>query len=334
MLMNNVGIISTGSYLPDRVMSNKEIEGFLDTSDEWIVEKTGIRNRHIAAPDQATSDLAVIAAERALKNAKLSASQIDLVVLATSTPDMIQPSTACIVQGQIGATNAGAFDLGAVCSGFVYALAVAADMMKGNPLLNHVLVIGSEVYSRILDWTDRSTAVFFGDGAGAVVLGRGETPGILGNYMGADGTKWDVIAMPGGGSRHPATHHTVLANLHTFRMRGRDVWKFVMAKMPLAITTALERSGKSMNELDFIIFHQANEVMLTALMDEMGLPLEKTYLNVGKNANTSGASVPLALDEASRRGYLHAGDTLVLCGFGGGLAWSSLVLEWWGIDYE
>jgi 3-oxoacyl-[acyl-carrier-protein] synthase-3 len=324
-----VGIIGTGSYLPVRVLTNRELEQRIETTDAWIREKTGIRERRIAAEDEATSDLAVQASREALRNAGVRPSEIDLVLLATSSPDMIQPPVACMVQGRIGASNAAAFDVGAVCSGFVYALSIAGDLMKGNPRYRRVLVVAAETYSRILDWTDRNTCVFFGDGASAVVLGRvSGDKGILSSRLYADGLRWDVIRYPAGGTRHPATHETLAKGLRAFQMDGKAVWRFVEEAFPRAVRDVLASCGLGIEDVDFLISHQANAVLIAHCMKILGLPMSKTHLTVDRYGNTSGASVGITLDEAVRLGKVRDGDRIVLVGFGGGLTSGAVLLKW------
>ena len=325
-----IGIVGIGSYVPEKVLTNFDLEKMVTTSDEWIYTKTGIKERRIAAPEEATSDLAVKAATAALKNANIEATELDLIILATSSPDMIQPPTACMVQGRIGAYNAGAFDISAVCSGFVYALSVGADLMKGNHTYKTCLVIAAETYSKILDWTDRKTCVYFGDGASAVVLREVNDSygGILGSYLKADGRGWNIIKFPAGGTRYPATKETLDNNMHAFQMQGRKVWDFAIKSFPDAVLKGLQNCGLKLKDLDFIISHQANAVLIKTCLHELGIPLEKTYLNICKYGNTSGASAGIALDEAVKLGKIKNGDIVVIVGFGGGLTWGSVVLKW------
>lgn len=327
--MKNIGIIGTGHYLPNQVWTNHDLEKKLDTTDEWIYSKTGIRQRHIADPDEATSDLALYASLNALKDSGLHAEDIDLIVLATSSPDMIQPSTAAILQGKLGASNAAAFDVGAVCAGFVYAINTAVGMMRGFPdQYRKVLVVGAETYSRILDWKDRSTCVFFGDGAGAVVLSQTEKPGYLAHYMMNDGLGWDVIKFPAGGSRLPASEQTIKDGLHAFQMDGKKVWDFAIKAMPQAVRQAAQNAGIPVAAIDFIVPHQANINIIKRSMQELGLPMERTHPTIECTANTSGASIPVALDIAVKAGKLKTGDTFCLVGFGGGLSWGACLSKW------
>lgn len=326
--MKSIGVIGTGFYVPSRIMTNKELSKIVDTTDEWIFQKVGVRERRIADPQEATSDLAIYAALDAMRSAKVHAEDIDLIVLATSSPDMIQPATASIVQGKLGALNSAAFDVSAVCAGFVYAMTVAYSMMKS---LNYkkALVIGAETYSRILDWTDRNTCVFFGDGAGAVVLGEVEEEfGIQNTFLRNDGTGASVIKFLGGGSRYPASADTLAKNMHRFEMNGKLVWEFATTVCPIAVRKVVEENGESVEDLDMVITHQANINIIKKSMEKLGLPMEKTYTNLEKYGNTSGASVAIALAEAHKKGLLSPGDKVALAGFGGGLAYGAVYLKW------
>jgi len=324
-----IGIVGTGSYVPEKVITNFDLEKILDTTDEWIYTKTGIKERRIAAENEATSDLGTKAALRALENAGIDPLEVDLIILATSSPDMIQPPVACLIQNNIKAYNSAAFDLGAVCSGFVYALAIASDIMKGDANYKTVLVVAAETYSKILDWTDRTTCVYFGDGASAVVLREVEENfGILGSYLKADGRGWDVILFPAGGTRYPTSYDTIKNKMHAFRMDGKKVWNFVIEAFPKAVIEGLTRCNLTLDDIDFLISHQANAVLIKACLNKLGIPLEKTYLNVDKYGNTSGASAGIAFDEAVKLGKIKNGNTVVLVGFGGGLTYGSVVIRW------
>ncbi len=325
----SIGIVGTGSYVPEKIITNFDLEKILDTTDEWIYKKTGIKERRIAAEDEATSDLGTKAALRALESTGIDPLEIDLIILATSSPDMIQPPVACIIQNNIKAYNSAAFDLGAVCSGFVYALAVASDIMKGNENYKTVLVIAAETYSKILDWTDRTTCVYFGDGASAAILREvKKNSGVLGSYLKADGRSWDVILFPAGGTRYPASYDTIKNKMHAFKMDGKKVWNFVVEAFPKAVVEGLSRCGLDLDDIDFLISHQANAVLINACLNKLGIPLEKTYLNVDKYGNTSGSSAGIALDEAVKLGKIKNGDIVVLVGFGGGLTYGSVVMRW------
>lgn len=327
--MKNIGIIGTGSYLPKTIWTNDDlIAKGLDTTDEWVFKRTGIKQRHIAAADEATSDLAVKAALRAMKAADVQADEIDLIIVATSSPDMIQPSTAAIVQGKLGAVNAAAFDVGAVCAGFVYAMVTAIGMMRGFAHYKKVLVIGAETYSRILDWNDRSTSVFFGDGAGAVLLSETQAPGYLSHFIMNDGTNAEVIKFPAGGSRLPASEQTLSDGLHAFQMDGRKVWDFAIEAFPDAVRKSCDYAGCKAQDIDLLISHQANINIIEKSMASLGLSMDKTYTTIKDTANTSGASVPIALDYAVKAGKLKKNDVLSLVGFGGGLSWGNVLLRW------
>jgi 3-oxoacyl-[acyl-carrier-protein] synthase-3 len=325
------GIVGTGSYLPEHVMTNDDLARMIETSDEWIRSRIGIRERRIVAKDEATSDLGARAAQRALDTVGIPAEEVDLLILATSSPDSIQPPTGCHVQRQIGAWRAAVVDVNAVCTGFVYGLSMAADMMRGNPAYQTALVVGAETYSRILNWEDRTTCVIFGDGAGAAVLRPvDEGYGVLSSYLRADGSKHKTICVPGGGSRMPTTLEVLIKRLDKFHMNGREVWDFVIEAFPQAVREAVRRAGLRMEDVDLVISHQANAVLIQACMERLGLPMDKTYLTVERYGNTSAASVPITLDEAARAGRLHRGDVVVLVAFGGGLTWGATVLRWAG----
>lgn len=325
----SIGIIGTGYYLPTKVMTNSEISKFIDTDDEWIYKRVGIRERRIASPHEATSDLAIYAAQDALRNSKVNVEDIDLIVLATSSPDMIQPSTAAIVQGKIGAINACAFDISAVCAGFNYALTIASDMMKANPRYKKALVIGAETYSRILDWTDRKTCVYFGDGAGAAILGEVSSEhGIKETFLMNDGRGASVIQFLGGGSRYPASEETLKNNYHKFEMQGKLVWNFATEVFPSSVKKVTEMAGESVENLDWVFSHQANINIIKNSMEKLGLPMDKTYTTIEKYGNTSGASVAITLAEANKKGLLKEGDKIALVAFGGGLSYGAIYMVW------
>lgn len=327
-----VGIIGVGSYAPEKVITNKDLEKIVETSDEWIVSRTGIKQRHVVEPGIATSDLAAQAAERALADAGVTADEIDLIIVATATPDMLFPSTACLVQDKIKASNAAAFDLSAGCSGFAYGLVTGSQFIRTG-LYKKVLVIGAEALSTILDWSDRNTCVLFGDGAGAAVLG--EVPagyGILGADLGADGSGGELLKIPAGGSRIPATRESVDQRLHHLQMSGNDVFKFAVKVMGEAAIKALDNSGLSHSDVDCLIPHQANIRIIQSAAKRLKLPMEKVIVNVDKYGNTSAASIPLAMDEAIKEGRLKNDDIIVLVGFGAGLTWASCVIKWYRED--
>ena len=309
-------IAGTGSYLPPRVVTNEELSKKLDTSDAWIQERTGIRQRHIAEESQGSSDLALAASRRALEAAGVSAADIDLIVVATSTPDFIFPSTACLLQAKLGVKGCAAFDVQAVCSGFVYALA-AADSMIRNRMAKKALVVGAEVFSRILDWNDRGTAVLFGDGAGAVVLAAGEQPGIHASVLHADGSQVGILSVPGnvcGGK--------VIGSPY-LQMHGKEVFKLAVKVLDESAREVAAAAGVRLEDIDWLIPHQANVRILEATAKRIGLPRERLVVTVDHHANTSAASVPLALDEYVRAGKIRAGHKVMLQGVGGGFTWAA-----------
>lgn len=325
-------IIGTGSYLPEKVLTNDDLSKIVDTSDEWITTRTGIKERHIAADDQATSDLASEAARRAMTAAGVTPEDIDLIVVATVTPDMFFPSTACFVQRKIGATNAVCFDISAACSGFLYALQVARHFLNAGSRTT-ALVIGAEKLSSLVNWEDRNTCVLFGDGAGAVVIravdADTDAPGrVLSTVMGSDGTLSDLLKVPGGGSALPITPENAASRPNTIHMEGRETFKHAVTRMCQASEQALEMAGLTKADIAMVIPHQANARIITAIADRLGLPEEKTFVNVDKYGNTSAATIPVALDEAHRQGRIKRGDIVLLVAFGGGFTWASSVLRW------
>ncbi|MBP2001163.1 3-oxoacyl-[acyl-carrier-protein] synthase-3 [Paenibacillus shirakamiensis] len=326
--LRSVGIVGTGMYVPEKILTNADLEKIVDTNDEWIVSRTGIRERHIAAPEQATSDLAYEAAVRALKSAGLEAHELDLIIIATVTPDTAFPSTACILQEKLGAKKAAAFDLSAACSGFVYSLATATNFIKTG-MYNNALVIGADTLSRITDYTDRNTCVLFGDGAGAVILGEvPEGRGFQSFDLGAEGSGADLLKLEAGGSRLPASADTVENGKHFMYMNGREVFKFAVRVMGTATDDVLRKAGITKEDVDLFVPHQANIRIIQSAMNRLDLPEEKCVINVDRYANTSAASIPLALVEAAEQGRMKEGDTVLLVGFGGGLTWGASVLVW------
>ncbi len=314
-------IIGTGSYLPAKVLTNADLAGTVDTSDEWILQRTGIRERHIAADNEKASDLALQASRRALEMAGIAADQLDLIIVATTTPDMVFPSTACILQSKLGVKNMPAFDVQAVCSGFVYALNTA-DLYIKSGQYEHILVVGAEVYSRILDWSDRGTCVLFGDGAGAVVLKRSDTPGILASRLHADGSHADILSVPGqvcGGA---------VSGRPLLQMDGGAVFKFAVKVLEEVALETLEAAGLQKTDIDWLIPHQANIRIIQATAKKLGMTMERVITTVDRHANTSAASVPLALDEAVRDGRIREGHRLMLEGVGGGFTWGAVLLQW------
>lgn len=323
-----VGIIGIGSYVPARAVTNKDMEAIVETSDEWISDRTGIKCRHFVAEDEHTSDLATKAAESALKDANLTADDIDLIVVATATPDMLFPSTACLVQHNLNATKAAAYDLSAGCSGFMYSIATASQFIKTG-LYKYVLVIGAEALSRLMDFTDRNTCVLFGDGAGAVVLGEvPEGYGILGVHLGADGGGGPLLSLPAGGTRIPATEESVKNRLHYIHMEGNEVFKFAVKIMGEAAFKALEQAGMQPADVDWLIPHQANIRIIQSAAKRLKMPMEKVIVNVDRYGNTSSASIPIALEEAIHDGRIKSGQTVVMVGFGAGLTWAATVIRW------
>ena len=325
-------IIGTGSYMPARVMTNEDLSKIVDTSDEWITTRTGIKERRIAAPDEATSDMASEAARRAMADAGVKPEDIQLIIVATVTSDMAFPSTACFVQKKIGALNAVCFDISAACSGFLYALQVARHFINtGNRTT--ALVIGAEKLSSLINWQDRNTCVLFGDGAGAVVIRRAEedtnAPGrVLSTVMGSDGNLADLLKVPGGGSACPITAENALSRPNTIHMEGRETFKHAVTRMCQASEQALEMAGLKKEDITLIIPHQANLRIIQAIADRLGLPHDKAFINLDKYGNTSAATIPVALDEANRAGRLKRGDILLLVAFGGGFTWASSVVRW------
>ena len=321
-----VGILGTGSYLPEKVMTNDDLSKFVDTNDEWIRTRTGIRERRIAAENEATSDLAYKAAEKAIENAKIDKNEIDLVIVATMSPDHITPATAAIVQDKLG-INAAAFDLSAACTGFVYAFTTGYSFVKSG-IYKKVIVIGAETMSRILDWEDRTTCVLFGDGAGAVVLGQIENGGYIASHLVSDGSGAEDVIIPAGGSRNPVSKEEIDKREIYFKMKGSDVFKFAVRAFPETVENVLAQGNTTADDVDMFIPHQANIRIIESIAKRFKQPLDKFYVNLQRYGNTSGASIPLALDEANKEGKLKKGDKVVMVGFGGGLTYGSILLEW------
>ena len=321
-------ISGVGSYVPAKVLTNADLERMVDTSDEWITTRTGIKERRIAAKHEFTSDLGAQAALRAMQRAGVTADQIDLIIVATITPDMPFPSTACLVQRKIGALRAAGFDLEAACSGFIYGLEIAQQFIMSRTY-DTVLVIGAEKLSSIVDWKDRNTCVLFGDGAGAAILqNRPNTHGLLTAVMGADGSKADLLFMAGGGSRCPATTESVAAGMHYLRMEGKETFKNAVQAMQTAAEEALRRCELEINRIKCIIPHQANRRIIDAVADRLGARPEQLFVNLHKYGNTSAASVAIALDEAVASGHIQRGDLILMVVFGAGLTWGAAVIEW------
>lgn len=322
-----VGIIGTGSYVPEQIITNKDLEKVVDTSDEWIVTRTGISERRKAESYIATSDMGLIAGQRAIDAAGIDPEEIDLIIVATITPDMILPSTACLIQEKIGATKAAAFDLSAACTGFVYGLSVATQFIATG-MYKYVLVIGAETLSRIINPTDRNTLILFGDGAGAALLGPVEEEGIQSFDLGADGSGAMLLYQEAGGSRIPASMESLEKGKHYLTMLGNDVFKFAVRIMGETSLKALNKIGLTCEDVDYLIPHQANIRIVDAAVKRLKLSPDKVYINLDKYGNMSGASIPVALDEAARNKKIKKSDTIVLVGFGAGLTWGSCVLRW------
>jgi 3-oxoacyl-[acyl-carrier-protein] synthase-3 len=321
-------VVGWGKYLPRQVLTNDELARRVDTSDEWIRTRTGIRERRLAAEDETTASMAVHAGRQALEAARINPAQLDLIVVATATPDYLFPATACLVQDALGARRAAAFDLSAGCSGFIYALSVVAHLLS-NGAYQTGLVIGAETLSRITDWTDRATCVLFGDGAGAVVLQAGENEGgVLESVLWADGSGAELLRLPAGGSHTPASHHSVADGLHTIEMKGREVFRFAVKALPAATREVLKKARLSLTDVDLLIPHQANQRIVDAATRDLGLPAEAVFSNLERYGNTSAASVPIALCEAADDGRIQPGDLVVCVGFGAGLTWGATAIRW------
>lgn len=326
--MKSAGIIGTGSYLPEHILTNDFFVNYLDTTDEWIKTRTGISERRKAAPGETTSDLGAIAGKRAIEDAGLHPEDIDLIITATVTPDMLFPSTACLIQEKIQAKNAAAFDLSAACSGFIYGLSIANSFVASGVYKN-VLVIGAEVLSAVLDPQDRRTVVLFGDGAGAAVISEVEQgSGFLAFDLGADGSGGHVLKVDAGGSKMPASEDTIASGSHYVKMMGKEVFKFAVKILGVTGKKVLEKAGISNEEVDFLIPHQANIRIVDAALRRFKISKEKTMINLEKYGNTSGASIPIALDEAVKQGRIKDGNVVVMVGFGAGLTWASTVIKY------
>ncbi len=321
-------VAGVGSYVPSRVLTNADLQRMVNTSDEWITSRTGIKERRLAAPDEATSDLAAKAAVKAMASAQITADQLDLIVVATVTPDMLFPSTACLVQEKIGAMRAAAFDIEAACSGFVYALEIGQQFIMSRTF-DTVLVIAADKLSSIVDWSDRNTCVLFGDGAGAAVLkNMPHSHGLLTAFMGADGSKGSVLCVPGGGSRCPASADSVANRLHFLRMDGKETYKNAVQAMHSAAQEVLRRCELDVSQIKCIIPHQANRRIIDAVGERLGARPEQLFVNLEKYGNTSAASVGIALDEAVSLGRIERGDLVLLTVFGGGFTWAAALIEW------
>jgi 3-oxoacyl-[acyl-carrier-protein] synthase III len=323
-----VGVLGSGKYVPDRILTNKELETMVETNDEWIVTRTGIQERRIVAEHQATSDISLEASKIALEKAGITAEQLDLIIVATITPDMAFPSTACILQEKLGAKKAAAFDLSAACSGFIYGLANASNFIATG-MYKYALVIGADCLSRITDYTDRNTCILFGDGAGAVVIGVvPEGRGFRSFELGADGSGGELLKMEGGGSRNPASQASLDNRLHYIYMAGAEVFKFAVRIMGNAAEEALRKAGLTKSDIDLLVPHQANMRIIQSSLSKLGMTEDRCMINLDKYGNMSAASIPVALAEAAEQGRVKEGDCVLLVGFGGGLTWGASALIW------
>ncbi len=327
-MLQRVAVVGTGSYVPQRIVTNADLERFLDTSDEWILSRTGMRERRIAADDEATSDLGARAALRALEDAGVPPEEVDLIVAPTITPDVPWPNTGCLIQDKIGAVNAYCMGLEAACTGFVYGMDVAGNALAVGSAKT-ALVVGAEKMSSILDWEDRNTCVLFGDGAGAVLLRGGvENNGLIASAMGSDGSLSGLLQVPAGGSRLPASEETVRQRLHYLKMNGREVFKHAVGNMARAAHRVLKKANVTIDEVDWIIPHQANLRIIQSVIQKLNAPMNRVVVNIEYYGNTSGASIGLALDEAVKDGRIRHGHKVLLIAFGGGFTWGALLLEW------
>ncbi|MBI4982983.1 MAG: ketoacyl-ACP synthase III [Candidatus Omnitrophica bacterium] len=325
--MKKVGIIGVGEYLPKKVLTNKDLEKMVDTSDEWITTRTGIKQRRLVAKNEAASDLAIKASYQALEDARLKPEDLDLIIVASITGDMPFPSVSCLVQNAIGAKKAACFDISAACAGFVYAVTIAKQFIESG-LYKNVLVVGVEVLSSVTDWKDRNTCVLFGDGAGAAVLSQVKSGGILSSYLGSDGSKKDLLYIPAGGSRLPVSKETIDNRMHYIKMQGNELFKLAVTLMAEAAQIALKKAGLDCKDIDLVIPHQANIRIIMAMAKKLKLPEDKIYLNIAKYGNMSSASTATALCEAKKEGRIKKGDIILLDAFGAGLVWGACVIKW------
>ncbi len=327
--MLKVQILGTGYDVPEGVLSNNDLEKMVQTSDDWITSRTGISYRRIAGSGTATSDLAYQASKAALVEAGIAAQELDLIIVATMTPDMPMPATACLLQHLLGANRAAAFDLNAACTGFIYALATAESFLLSNNKYHHILVVGAEVLSRVVDYKDRNTCVLFGDGAGAIVLGKGEgNNGILAAYISADGEGSGLLNIPAGGSRYPASKETLARRMHYMQMQGSEVFKFAIKSIPECVDRVLKEADLCTEDVDYIVMHQANLRILQAAAKRLNMSWEKVLVNIDQYGNISAASIPLVLAEAVDENKIKAGDLLLLVGFGAGLTMGAALVRW------
>lgn len=327
-MLRHANITGTGRYLPEKIITNQYLESLVETSDEWIRQRTGIIERRMAAPDQATSDLCYEAAKIAIADAGLQPTDIDQIIIATVTPDTMFPATACRVQDKLGCRQVPAFDLTAACSGFIYALGVGHTAIAAG-VAEHVLVIGAETLTRITDYTDRSTCILFGDGAGAAVLSHVDTDdGIIDTHLASDGSGGDLMVLPASGSLHPATHETVDKRMHYTVLQGRAVYKNAISKIVTSVNDSLKRCNLTLDDVKLIIPHQMNARIIESAAKHLGIPLEKIFINLDMYGNTSAATIPMALDQAKREGKIQKGDLVCLVAFGGGMTWASSLIRW------
>jgi 3-oxoacyl-[acyl-carrier-protein] synthase-3 len=327
-LRRTVSIIGTGSYVPEKVLTNDDLSKIVDTNDEWITTRTGIKERRIAADDEYTSDMGAKAARAAIEQAGISAEEIDLILVATASPDMVFPATACFVQTKIGAKNAACLDISAACAGFLFAIEIAQQFITSHTY-DTVLVIGAEKLTTITDWSDRNTCVLFGDGAGAAILrSRGDSHGLISTHIASDGDFADILWMPGGGTRHPITRQNVDKHLQTIKMSGKEVYKQAVIAMVDAAKKALEKAGLRIEDIACVIPHQANVRIIEAVADRLKISIDKFFVNLDRYGNTSAAAVAIALDEANRSGRIKPGDYVLMVVFGGGLTWAGSIIEW------
>jgi len=321
-------ITGIGSYLPDKVLTNYDLEKMVDTTNDWIIQRTGIKERRIVENGVTTSDIATQASLRAMEDAGVSPKDLDMIITSTITPDHIFPSTSCYIQQKIGATRACAFDILAACAGFIYAMSIGQSFINSGAMKT-VLVVGAECLSKITDYTDRATCVLFGDGAGAVIIQRNPVKHeILSSSLAADGSEADVLIMPGGGARNPASLESIQQRLHYIQFKGKEVFKLAINNITNLILETTRENGLTLDDIDLIIPHQSNLRIIEATMEKLGLPMEKAFVNIDKYGNTSSASVPIAMDEARKQGRLRKGNIVMLVAFGGGLTWGSSVIRW------
>ena len=322
-------ILGTGSYAPARLLTNSDLEAMVDTSDSWIRQRTGIGTRHIADDSEATSDMAVAAARMALEQSGTDARDLDAIIVATISPDMPMPSCAVLIQAKLGARNAFAFDVSAACAGSLYGLTIADQFIRSGSA-KRILVIGAELLSRLVDWTDRSTCILFGDAAGALIVGPGREDGrgLLSTHLFSDGDAADILSIRGGGSRHPQSEAVLAANMHKIAMSGREVYKFAVRVLPDALMRAFDANNVKPADVDHVVCHQANARIVESVLERVGIPLERCWINLDRYGNTSSASLPLSLDEANRSGRLKEGDLVAMMAIGAGMAWGSALLRW------